>query len=232
MLEDIAVRRTDQAELQGFRLADVFDLWGGPEQVLHLCQDCPANICRVPEINGAIAGCCGWLDPADADSPWQLLVENCWTNDTTAEALLNTRPHWYGLWASGPLRHRLLDFAIDLFARMQAVESEIRDAARRFHQVLVSARTAGLIVDVELVPGGFSDGVVWTIGRHCDRCRAPFANSRPGCPVCGKSGGGHPEIRRRVLGHRPWVPLETVLGKEQTPAFVERYRLDRDGLDR
>jgi hypothetical protein len=223
VFDGVAVSRDERGCLQGFRLDDIFHLWGGQVSVQALCHHCPANLRRHPDENGQLAGCCGWLAANDDAMVWRSLVDRCWP-DRQPAAILTTRPRWYGLWAAGHWTTPILDFVIRLFVEIEAVNSPVAVAAREFRELLTGCRQASLGLDVELVPAGFSTGVVWTIPCHCDRCRAPYSPNDTSCPVCKKGGRGHPEIKRRVLGHRPWVPLEKIVGQQQLADLGRRVK--------
>lgn len=222
VIDGMAVRHNTDGLWQGFRLSDVFDLWGGEQQVVRLCGRCPANAVHNPELNGEIAGCCGWLGSEVPTQQWHAAVDQCWFAGCP-EDWLETNPHWYALWSNGPLFGLGLDFALQLFERLRAHNFSDQTSAEKFCAVLHAARAHHLRVDVELVPAGSSDGIEWTINRHCDRCRAPMDAGRRTCQVCGKPGRGHPQIKKRVLGHRPWVPLETITNRQKFQMIVKQF---------
>jgi hypothetical protein len=228
--EGIAVRRQQNGDWLGFRIDDVFGLWGGPDRVARACTSCPAN--AAPSAGGKppIAGCFGWLAADGNIAAWHQAVEDGWpaSPDLTSAIAGNipTQPRWYSLWINRAIAGKQLELVARLF---RAIGREglpaIRGAAQHFVAVLETCHRNGLTLDVELVPAGFSDGLVWTIGRHCDRCRAPKRSGSIACSVCRKRGGGHPEVKKRVLGLRPWVPLSRVVGQTGEATFLARNGL-------
>ncbi len=230
--EGIAVRRDQNGDWLGFRIDDVFGCWGGYESVQSLCAICPANLPQSKNLDGGnprgmVAGCFGWLTTDGDQNDWRRAVEQSWPGDSRSFSI-RTNPHWYSLWADRTLSEGRIEHAIDLFRNVSdSGPLQLRPAAMNFRDMLENCHRHGLNIDVELVPAGFSDGITWTIGRHCDRCRAPFDDSWKGCRVCQKQGGSHPEIKKRVLGLRPWVSLTRVIGKVNLKDFLLKARLDR-----
>ncbi len=219
--DGIAVKRDGDGAWWGFRLDDVCEVWGGFDTIRDLCSACPANVAVCAnvgqaacdglkiEASGDVAGCSGWLADDGRTELWHRLSEESWP-EWDRIGILPTWPKWYGLWSSGALDGEGLELAKELFLRISRRESAIAEPARQFHSVLTRAAKSNLIVDVELVPCGWSDGVAWTIFPFCDRCRAPRKTIGTACPVCKKRGGRHERVRRRVLGKRPWVPLNSM----------------------
>jgi hypothetical protein len=231
--DGIAVRHGDNGQWMGFRIDDVFGLWGGCDRVQSMCASCDANLSRssaantVADFQSPVAGCFGWLTTGGDQAEWHRAVEEFWPENSEAFSI-RTSPHWYSIWADRTLKGNRLDLAAILFRSVADHGPEvIKQSASDFHRVLEKCRTLGLIIDVELVPAGFSDGISWTIGRHCDRCKAPFEGSWKSCRACKKQGSGHPEIKKRVLGLRPWVALTRVIGEANVKGFLTRAGLNK-----
>ena len=226
--DGIAVRRDEQGQWLGFRIDDVFGLWGGCNYIQSMCGSCVANPSRskgdndLEESQTRVASCFGWLTTGNEQAEWFRAVEQFWP-DNSDEFTIQTSPHWYSLWADRTLAGNRLELAANLF-RSVADHGPlvIKQAAREFHRVLETCQNHRLNIDVELVPAGYSDGISWTIGRHCDQCKSPFEGSWKSCRVCKKQGGGHPEIRKRVLGLRPWVALTRVIGEANMKDFLSK----------
>lgn len=222
VIDGLALREDPEAGLQAIRLADVFDIHGGIDSVSRDCQRCPANVPLISQSSGGLAGCCGWLESSSDEELWHSEMEACWP-DQDPPAVLPTRPRWYGFWTSGPWESGRLEFAIGLFTRMANRPSRIQSAAARFLKVLETARQQQLILDAELIPAGHSDGIHWTVQRHCDACQAGFEEAQSACRVCGKPGRGHPPVKRRVLGHRPWIQLDWLVDGDTTRRLRQQF---------
>ncbi len=231
VLDGIAISCDKKGHWLGFRIDDIFGQWGGFEKVASLCRQCPA----VPgdDEPGSlrrIAGCHGWLAADGSVQRFQEAVDTVWSRCAVDVPLL-TSPHWYSLWVGGELAGERLFATARLFRAVEQLAGfdDLRDEAGQFADVLDNAARKKLVVDVELVPPGFSDGLNWTTSAYCDRCRASCADaSSPGrsrCDTCGKQGGIHPTRKRRVLGLRPWVRLETVVGTDNVESLLKRSGL-------
>ncbi len=224
VMDDVAV---DVEAGKGFRLSEVCGLWGGAEHIETVCQNCPANVLDESE-SGRWAGCYGWLRRDQLGESFVEYLDDAWRELQPIEPRLSrfpqTRPQWYGLWMAGQLVSWELGVVNRLLQSVQLRLTHLSPAVESFCRVLQRCSSRNLTVDVELMPSGFSDGDAWTIDRHCQRCRGPMTTSSKGCGVCGQSGQGHPPIKRRVLGSRPYVDLEVVLGPEQATTFVSKFK--------
>lgn len=222
--DQIAVKKI-QDRWKGFRLTEVFQLFGGRHSVEKLCKDCPANAVRQEHD---IAGCFGWLPRSvDGHDCAEVLENSCppELRAAVSSQLLMTTPLWYGLWAQGTLSGHHLGLVLNLFE--QALETE--KTTRPFNEfvgVLRSCSNNSLTIDCQLVPPGHSDGLRWTVVSHCEQCKAASSPRQKQCAVCLKSGKGHPEVHRKVLGLRPWINLDTVLGPEKATDFLKTHGLD------
>ena len=235
VFEGIAVRDVDRKP-KGFRIAEVFDLYGGFQVVRNCCGDCPANVVDPSSSkgdqtdgdlpHGDLANCHGWVKrTSDCSDPGELIEQSLTSSQRKAASqwFVHTNPLWYGFWVEGVLQGSRLEFLANLF---QGLDRDVMcEDTRRFVRVLGSCAKKKQTLNLELVPPGNSDGLRWTIMPHCDRCKAVFDSTIRVCPVCNKSGKGHPLIRRKVRGMRPWVDLATVLGAENVNAFLERHHL-------
>lgn len=227
--DGVAARYVDRSP-RGFRLSEVFQVFGGVQEVTRQCSSCVANVLADPLRHGHLAGCHGWLKRQDnGDSSIDLgdLLEQV-INDRHQSALsrhfLETTPVWYGLWAGRVLARDHLILIDDLLERMLE-RLDGHDDVRDFQAVAQACIRHRLLLDVELVPPGFSDGLRWTIQTHCDHCKAAFGDDQQGCRCCKRAGRGHPEIHRKVRGLRPWVDLATVIGVDELNEFLSRHDL-------
>lgn len=237
VVDGIAISCDKDGRWLGLRIDDVFGPWGGIEKVAALCGQCPAIPGNdEPGNPRRIARCHGWLG-ADGSVPrLQQAVELVWSR-CAVEVPLPTAPHWYSIWTGGELAGERLLATANLFRSVEQLTGfdDLRDEACQFAEVLENAGKKKLVVDVELVPPGFSDGLNWTLSACCVQCRATRPNepspTSHRCRTCGKLGGVHQERRRKVLGLRPWVSLETVVGPEKAESLLRRSGLLKQTCD-
>lgn len=219
VFDQIAVKKI-QGAWKGFRLAEIFQLFGGRRAVEQLCDDCPANAVRREH---EIAGCFGWLPRTIENYDCAEALESSCTPEwkvAVSNQLLHTTPMWYGLWAQGQISGQLLELVLGIFER--AMESaKTPETFNDFVDVLRTCLNHDLTLDCELVPAGHSDGLRWTLSPYCEQCKAPARPQQNHCAVCLKTGRGHPEVHRKVLGLRPWIDLNVVLGPEKALALLK-----------
>lgn len=217
VIDGWAIMPTDDAT-KGFRLEEVLEMWGGEVPVKTMCGDCPANANRIPEIHGLLAGCHGWL-PASERLIEQ--VEGYWSPKhqqlAASLGMMATSPRWYGIWSTGRLDGDRLELVASLLRQCDCGR-ELTDILAAFESCIEHQ----MVMDVDLLPQGHSDGLYWTLSSHCDQCKSTRQNDTGGCPVCGKHGAGHPPIKRRVLGLRPYVDLASLVGKDYAEEIVSR----------
>ncbi len=243
VFDGIAAKLID-GQPKAFRVNEIFQVFGGIDQVSHACHGCPVNVLNDSNRHGGLAGCHGWLPrrvsvpPVGQDSEIDVLDIAAAINQTfnesadlqqvASELFPSTSELWYGLWARRQLSGAALEFVTARFVDLKTKASNTPEAVADFSRVLEACVSQELILDVELVPPGFSDGLKWTIGAHCDHCRFLFEPEQQGCRCCQKSGKGHPEIHRKVRGLRPWVDLSLVIGADKVQGFLQRHELQQD----
>ena len=239
------LKADDVANIKAIPIREVVEWFGGIEQINRACGNCPVN--GNPTENDATArwaGCFGYLstDPGwsvdRAHSDFQLnevlvgIVDQFLSNnlDDFCRAFPAQPPHagWYGLWLSTELRGlqlKLLEGVLDELIQHVESNSGLEESAKReltrFRNVASLAREHDCSIAVELVPQGFSDGRHWRIAAHCPDCRAQ-RNVSP-CPKCHSSKGIVGEQKRQVLGDRPYLRLEDIVGREQTLCLATEY---------
>ena len=151
-----------------------------------------------------------------------------------SQNFLVTQPVWYGLWSSTILEHDQLAIIEQLFAHVLACWSadSLVDGSNpneptdliRFLAAVSSCQKHSLPLHVEFVPAGDSDGQNWTISAHCGRCGFQIVRDcQRRCPACGSQGNQQQATRHRVLGLRPYLHLNSILGAQQTKEFLKRY---------
>lgn len=147
---------------------------------------------------------------------------------------LVTRPAWYGFWSSVILTQEQLAVVEPLFAHVLASkdaesisdskDSKWRTELIRFVDAVSSCRRNRLALHVEFMPAGFSDGVSWKIPQHCGYCKFELVSGSKGrCAACRQQGRRQPEKKFKVLGLRPYMHLQSILGPRQTKEFLLRY---------
>lgn len=142
-----------------------------------------------------------------------------------------TTPRWYGLWQNAILTQQQIEYLCQVFesavnkcARNGANPDEFIDLIQ-FRDALKRCVEHRMAIHVDLVPPGVSDGQTWALAAHCPDCRLEMsAPGRQQCPACGRFGNPHGPRKSKVLGLRPYVDLEGVLGKQKTVEFMRRYR--------
>lgn len=223
VFQGIAVRKI-QGQWKGFRLEEIFRLFHGREPVEQCCGDCPANVLKA---ESDLAGCTGWLPRSVDGVDLGHRVGDVVSADEAASLaahFLPTEPIWYGFWSEKNLDSHRLEIVLGILRRATTARP-VPVVFTQFMEVLSQCAEAGLALDCELVPPGSSDGLRWTVFPHCDRCKAVSVPGQKFCGVCQKSGWGHPEIHRKVLGLRPWVDLNTVLGPGNATEFLKENGL-------
>ena len=245
--EPLSARNVPLDAPKGFRLQEVFALWDraegdGQQAVEAACRSCVANLVGNRLQNGNLAGCHGWLlrEPNLAAfwRAFESVAAQRWMYYRGSK-FLPTDPHWYGLWVSptiGKLELEWLHASLTHAIKLVAIsDCESNGGLRDFHRVVAGCLEHGLALDVEAMPRGNSDGLFWTLAPFCDRCRSTRPLGKKfACSVCGKPGGGHPAIKRKVRGLRPFVDLAIVLGKEGVEPFMGSLlrQAGQDGGDR
>ena len=144
-----------------------------------------------------------------------------------ARTFSETTPIWFALWQSTVLNSdqlAILDLLIqDVIKHLKQLETNLsfQDLVR-FADAISICRQHSFPLHAELVPAGHSDGLHWTIGRHCGRCKNSLMPTRKQCPACGERGNQRNEIKLKVLGIRPYLNLSQVYGREATQQFLRR----------
>lgn len=223
--DGIAIDLTGESP-RGFRVADVFTLFGGQQSVEQACHKCPANLVAGYPEKSSLAGCHGWLPRTSDRFDPAILIESVATGDDRRQCYQLfpiTRPLWFGFWTAGQLTGRPLELVARLFRRA-CEQFQVSAVIREFADVLERCVESGLILDAELLPAGFSDGLKWTIHAHCDKCKATRQPASRECPVCHKSGGVHPAIHKKVLGRRPWQDLRVLMGEKNAQCLIEQWQ--------
>lgn len=142
-------------------------------------------------------------------------------------------PRWFGIWRAGRFERQqlrvlaeVLDFIINRSLKFDAVPSEISEVLQ-LKCAVDRCIKFNLELSVELVPPGHSDGMTWITNSHCPECRMSMLKDVDRCQVCGRVGRPQGVRKSRVLGSRPYVTLEGVLGEKRTVELLTRYEIAR-----
>ncbi|MDG2182513.1 MAG: hypothetical protein P8L78_12535 [Mariniblastus sp.] len=140
-----------------------------------------------------------------------------------------TSPRWFGIWKNGgfaPQQLRALGELLNLIVRrcldLDALPAEIREVVQ-LKSAVDRCIKFDLVLSVELVPPGHSDGMTWVINSHCPDCKMSMLGDVDRCLACGRVGGAQGIRKSRVLGSRPYVNLDGVLGEKKTVELLARY---------
>jgi hypothetical protein len=218
-------------------LQEVAEFYGWLEPCRELCGPCPANVQRSSHPNAdhrgssCLAGCFGWLvrnedlvrriESSIADSP-----SRTWF----CEPYHRTDPAWYGLWFADKLEGDSLDRFGTRFDEVLGTGCVPGDW-RRFSQALTQCRGSRGTLSVQFVPAGRVTGTDWWIGPYCPRCRAPQDSHARQCSICGRQGQCHPPIRRKAIGHRPFVKIESLVGPAKADQLVKHWAQNKTRLE-
>ena len=142
-----------------------------------------------------------------------------------------TSPAWFSFWQSSTLtipQLLLLEkvFSTALRRHESSGDPDFVDDLLRFIDALTLCHRHSLRMNVELVPRGYSDGVTWTIFARCPQCLRCVSSPQETwqtCEACGHESPPSGERKSKVLGLRPYVNLNRVLGNDETVSLLKRY---------
>ena len=142
-----------------------------------------------------------------------------------------TSPAWFSFWQSSTLtipQLLLLEkvFSTALRRHESSGDPDFVDDLLRFIDALTLCHRHSLRMNVELVPRGYSDGVTWTIFARCPQCHRCVSSPQETwqtCEACGHESPPSGERKSKVLGLRPYVNLNRVLGNDETVSLLKRY---------
>jgi hypothetical protein len=233
VLEEICVHPapvSDAASVRAFHADEVFDFFGDAASLAERCGNCPAN-CDA-RLKTDWAGCYGLL-PVNLNFTFghtaqpQVLPSDDLIG--LVDQALAQENGFYQLWTKKWIEKQTVAKLASIF-RDVAAQRPQHARLQQFADACGRCRDHDMRLYVELVPGGFSDGIHWKLNRACENCRfespTPRQKGTP-CPVCLNR---HPDDygkKAKVLGLRPYLLLERVLGKTQTQEFVARYEKRR-----
>ncbi len=187
--DDLALKSfSDASETKwcGVFIDEVFAPFGGESVVRQQCSNCRAN------VQQQMAGCYGMLIANDFEIVDQRQWYLIWNPDN---------------WADHSAARRSLD-VLESITR----STTPADSIEQFVSWSRAAIANQLLVDVQFYPSGYSDGLHWTIDAHCPECKASQQTDQDHCDVCGRRGAAVRAQKRKVLGRRPFLSLESLIG--------------------
>ena len=236
------------SQAKGFFDSEVLDAHGDEDFVNSCCSGCLAN-----SLQDLWCGCYGWLfsrcnyrfdttteasEESDRNAEEeqgldfvelvdQIIEENN-LSDQAARLFAKASPRWYGIWKAGIVRDEKAEWLLRVFALVeQRVEQQGVPRNPDLAQLIEALKRCcehGLAIHVELVPPGFSDGQTWTISRCCPTCKFEMQDKKEqSCPACKRFGNPHELRKNKVLGLRPYVHLEGVIGAEKTAEILKKF---------
>ncbi|HMP78603.1 MAG TPA: hypothetical protein PKD54_04070 [Pirellulaceae bacterium] len=236
MTSDLVALPENDLVPRGCFVEEVLNVYGGVEFVTNQCSVCLANTFKGQH---GWAGCVGtlsgwsvrssgggdpypnlfdWLDGKYGAMDWHWWREQC---------QVETNPHWYGLWLRSPIDPQVLPFVGQIMdtalASIAQLDASARNDLSRFCTAVALAMEHHIPLSVISVPPGFSDGVTWTISAHCQHCHAPRGTGAPICAVCKVSAPVEPARKRKVLGLRPYLGLESLIGPSAARQALSRF---------
>ena len=250
VVDGVCVHRSATAaqpdQARGFFEAEILDAFGDESFVAGCCNSCPANAIEERQP-GLWAGCYGWL-PATPDFQFnvtQEAVEPRRLSESgepdelvvilddvvrdlkigqSADALFKrTSPRWYGIWRTEKFEAQQLKFLWDIFSELaQRLETCPTDL-NQFVAAISRCVEHELVLHAQLVPPGFSDGRTWQLSGYCPDCKYEMRTAgQQKCPACGRFGHPHEIRKSKVLGLRPYVFLNGVIGESRTVELLKK----------
>jgi hypothetical protein len=229
IIDDVCIVNpdSDSDTARGCFVHEVAAFYGGLEFCQKQCGACAANVPArddVPEKtkDETLAGCFGWLiRTEDLVQRLDEIIAGQLEELSSRGVFRPTHPAWYGLWSADRLEGKSLELVARIFDQLAKGATASIDV-RRFREALVQCRNKVLSLSVQLVPAGHAVGTEWTIGPFCPDCRAPVGVGIRQCNGCGRRGHGHPAMRRKLIGQRPFVNLNSLVGAARAGELLSR----------
>lgn len=236
VLEDICVHPapiSDPALVRAFGCDEVFDFFGDAASLSQRCGSCPAN-CDA-HLKTDWAGCFGLL-PVNLNftfghtaKPQVMPADDL---ITLVDQAMDEENGFYHLWIKKWIPEQTVVKLASIFDSVASQRPQHR-GLKQFSDACTRCADGDMRLFVEFVPGGFSDGIHWKLNRACETCRFESPTPREKGTPCRVCKNRHPDDlgrKAKVLGLRPYLLLERVLGKIQTQEFVARYQEHRSLL--
>ena len=229
--------------IRAFMVDEVLAANGGANLINSSCSGCPAN---AAEKGNGWAGCFGWLamlpkeelgSPDKASVAWadrlhQLneLIDGCEMERELVGLGRWASSRWHGLWRIPILKGDELSILKAILKKL--VEQFETQEWDNLLAAIEACEASMQSLHVELFPIGDSDGVTWIVPRHCGECKFEQANkSGNHCACCGAQGKMEPQRHRKVLGLRPYMELEKILGREKSESLLRELLMSRGPIE-
>lgn len=223
-VEGVCIASGNDGPARGCFVDEVAAFYGGLTFCQSQCGKCPANIPfaeSTSQVAGlGLAGCFGWLVRTDSlVRRLENAVQMHRDEISSLEMFRRTDPAWYGIWTADKLEGKPLDCLGRIFDALVQGEN-VPYEWRRLREAIVQCRVGKYPLSLEFFPAGRVAGSEWTIGPYCPECRAPVKQTIGRCEHCGRHGQGHPARRRKVLGQRPFLRLDELVGADRARKLV------------
>lgn len=218
--------------LIGFPIAEVLEVMGGESVIQSACNSCPANAL---DSSSDWAGCFGLirLDQGFNGAELESVIERSGLRSQIRDHYLPTDPQWFGLWTEREFfgqRLFIMNQLLDVFSASdtwgQSRTDDWVQPNKDWDQLRVATERClqhSLEIHIEYFPSGVSDGQKWTLNAHCSRCKSESVDEGTTCKVCGQlKQKGNPK-KRKVLGLRPYMKMEFIVGRDKSDQLVNDY---------
>ena len=230
VLEDICFHPApigDTSLVRAFPTSEVFDFFGDAASLTARCGSCPAN-CSA-HVDTDWAGCFGLL-PVNLNFTFGHTSQpQVLPNDdlvTLVDEAMQEENGFYRLCKNKRIAGDDIDELKTIFLSVAEKRADNQPLAQ-FADACRRCAEHGMGLYAELIPGGFSDGIHWKLNRACEVCRyesdQPREKGSP-CPVCKNRHADDFGRKAKVLGLRPYLLLERILGEVQTEQIADRYQ--------
>jgi hypothetical protein len=213
----------------GFPLEEPFSAYGGFESVQQICHSCDACVApnqeNLDRQEKLAANCFGWLI-LDFENPvfCDHLNAASLHADTQAATFPTTIPSWYNACLARKPNMAQLSTIEKLANRFNVLTKNAFEDWLTFANAIRTCRENPRQIHMQLVPAGFSDGVIWSIGPYCPECKFAQDERTSKCEKCHRTGKPHPVQRRRAKGIRPYLRLLHLVGPEKTRQLLIRFQ--------
>ena len=202
--------------------------------------------------SGLWAGCYGWLpatsgfqfdvteeafesrrlpDQGERDELVVMLdkaVDELGISQSADAIFKRSSPRWYGIWCTNKFEAEKLKFLHELFTHVAQQFETCPADLDHFVAALRRCVEHELVLHAELVPPGFSDGRTWQLSAYCPDCKCEMGGKgQQKCPACGRYGHPHEIRKSKVLGLRPYVLLNGVIGQSKTIELLKTIELSK-----
>lgn len=162
-----------------------FEQYGGFSAVEGECFNCPANTELINGFKG-FAGCGDSLPYLNR--PIEESLDKYVLRTRFNDAFLQTKPSWFGLWASSPLTFEQCAILHPILTELIVTEKRyfIVEPVQKFLAALQISMKHKIALHVQMPPLGLFGVLTSTfiIFSHCARCKAMWNKESEKCLVC------------------------------------------------